>query len=135
MKKTCLEKYGVESYVQTSKFAKNHRKKIIYNDISFDSSWEVIVCEYCEKNNLSYEYQPEIQFKYYYNDKQHIYQPDFLIEGKLYEVKGDHFFDGDKMINPDDRTQDGLFESKHQCMLDNNVIILRREDIEKMREL
>ena len=135
MKKTCLEKYGVENYAQTSKFAKNHRKKIIYNDISFDSSWEVIVCEYCEKNNLSYEYQPEIQFKYYYNDKQHIYQPDFLIEGKLYEVKGDHFFEGDKMINPYDRTQDGLFESKHQCMLDNNVIILRREDIEKMREL
>ena len=50
-------------------------------------------------------------------------------------MKGDHFFDGDKMINPYDRTQDGLFESKHQCMLDNNVIILRREDIEKMREL
>ena len=135
MKKTCLEKYGVENYAQTSKFAKNHRKKIIYNDISFDSSWEVIVYQYCEKNNLSYEYQPEIRFKYYYNDKQHIYQPDFLIEGKLYEVKGDHFFEGDKMINPYDRTQDGLFESKHQCMLDNNVIILRREDIEKMREL
>ena len=132
---TCLNRYNVRSFSQTREFAIKRSKKIIYNDISFDSSWEVIVYKYCEKNNLSYEYQPEIQFKYYYNDKQHIYQPDFLIEGKLYEVKGDHFFEGDKMINPYDRTQDGLFESKHQCMLDNNVIILRREDIEKMREL
>ena len=33
------------------------------------------------------------------------------------------------MINPYDRTQDDKYEAKHQCMLNNNVIILRLDDI------
>ena len=60
------------------------------------------------------------------------YQPDFLIDGQLYEVKGDQFFEGDKMINPYDRNQDGLYEAKHQCMLNNGVIILKVEDIKRL---
>ena len=51
------------------------------------------------------------------------------VDGKLYEVKGDQFFDGDKMINPYDRSQDGLYEAKHQCMIKNNIIILKENDI------
>ena len=44
-------------------------------------------------------------------------------------MKGNHFFDGDKMINPYDRTQDELYEAKHQCMIKNNIIILKENDI------
>lgn len=80
------------------------------------------------------EYQPDIQFEYEYDGKKHIYQPDFLINGKIYEVKGDQFFEDDKMINPYDRTFDGLFESKHQCMLNNGVIILRNKHISNLSE-
>jgi hypothetical protein len=36
------------------------------------------------------------------------------------------------MICPYDRGQDGLYEAKHQCMLNNGVIILRRVDIERL---
>lgn len=135
MKQTCLEKYGVESYSQTNEFASKRRKRIEYNNLTFDSSWEVVVYQYYQKNNISCEYQPEVNFEYYYNGEKHYYQPDFLIDGKLYEVKGDQFFDGDKMINPYDRNQDDLFEAKHQCMISNNVIILRGDDIKKMRDL
>lgn len=70
-----------------------------------------------------------------YDGKKHIYHPDFLINNQLYEVKGGHFFDGDKMINPYDRSQDGLYEAKHQCMINNNVIILKENDINKLKKL
>ena len=123
-KKTCLEKYGVESFSQTNEFAKYHRKQIEYNGLTFDSSWEIIVYQYCKENNIPCEYQPDITFEYEYDGKKHYYHPDFLINGKLYEVKGGQFFDGNKMINPYDRTQDGLYEAKHQCMIKNDVIIL-----------
>ena len=133
-KETCVERYGVEHYSQTSKFAKYHRKQIEYDGLTFDSNWEVIVYKYCKENNISCEYQPDIIFEYEYNDKKHYYHPDFLINGKLYEVKGDHFFDGDKMICPYNRNDymDGLFEAKHQCMLKNGVIILRKGNLHQV---
>ena len=129
MRQTCLERYGVESFSQTNDFAKYHRKQIEYDGITFDSSWEVIVYKYCKENNIFCEYQPDITFEYEYDGKKHYYHPDFLINGKLYEVKGEQFFEGDKMINPYDRTQDGLYEAKHQCMIKNNIIILKENDI------
>ena len=124
VRKTCIEKYGVENYAQTNEFAKYHRKQIEYDGLTFDSSWEVTVYQYCKENNIPCEYQPNITFEYEYDGKKHYYHPDFLIDGQLYEVKGDQFFDGDKMINPYDRTQDELYEAKHQCMIKNDVIIL-----------
>ena len=51
----------------------------------------------------------------------------------MYEVKGDQFFEGDKMINQFDRSQDGLFEMKHQCMIENNVVILKKDDINQIK--
>ena len=132
---TCLNKYGVENFSQSHKHAQKRKKRIKYNNLTFDSTWEVKVYQYCQENDIPCEYQPDIQFIYFYNGKEHIYQPDFLINGKLYEVKGDHFFDGNKMINPFDRTQDGLFEMKHQCMIKNNVVILKGENIKNLKEV
>ena len=133
MKLTCQEKYGVDNYAQTFEFAKYHRKRIEYDGITFDSSWEVIVYKYCKENNIDCIYQPDITFEYEYDGKNHIYHPDFLINDQLYEIKGDQFFDGDKMICPYDRSKDMLYEMKHQCMLKNDVIILRNADIEKIK--
>ena len=133
IKQTNLEKYGVENYAQTNEFTKYHRKQIEYDDLTFDSSWEVIVYQYCKENNIPCEYQPDITFEYEYGGKEHYYHPDFLINGKLYEVKGDHFFDGDKMICPFDRSKDELFEAKYQCMLHNSVIFIRNNEIEKIK--
>ena len=135
IKQIMLDTYGVEHYSQSSEFSKYHRSVIEHNGIFFDSSWEVIVYKYCIKHKLNFEYHPNIHFEYYHNNKKHIYQPDFLIDGKLYEVKGDHFFDGDKMICPFDRNKDELFEAKHQCIKNNEVIILREYHINKIKEM
>lgn len=132
-KDTCKERYGVDHYSKTTEFAHRRRKQISYKDyLTFDSSWELMVYQFCEENNIPCEYQPNIQFTYEYDGKTHIYQPDFLINGKLYEVKGDHFFDGDKMINPFNRNQDDFYEAKHQCMIENNIRILRNCDISNL---
>lgn len=127
--KTSYEKFGETSYAKTHEFAKNHTKKIEYDGLTFDSSWEVDVYKFCKEHNLTCEYQPDITFEYEYDGKKHVYHPDFLINGKLYEVKGEQFFDEKgKMINPYNRNDytDGLAEAKHQCMLQNKVIFLRK---------
>ena len=137
MQATCKKKYGVINYSQTKEWSHKKQKRYKYNNIYFDSLWEVEVFKYCEKNNIPCEYQPNITFEYSYKNTIHKYHPDFLINGKLYEVKGDHFFEGDKMICPYDRDEykDGLAEAKHQCMIKNNVIILKRDDIIRLREM
>ena len=130
--KTCLERYGVPNFMQSPESTKYHRKRIEYDGSTFDSTWEVKIYQYCKENDISCEYQPNIIFEYEYEGKKHYYHPDFLINGKIYEVKGDQFFDENgKMINPYDKESD-LFEAKHQCMLQNNVIILRGEDIKNL---
>ena len=132
---TCLDKYGKKSFSQTSEYHLKKTHKIYSNlfDISFDSSWELKCAEFCFYNNIVFQYQPNILFEYHFNNDTHYYQPDFLINGKLYEIKGDHFFEGDKMINPYDRNQDGLYEAKHQCMIKNNVIILKNAELENLK--
>lgn len=62
----------------------------------------------------------------------------FIVEGQLVELKGDHFFDeSGKMINPfrypewsDEQYEQACaqYEAKYQCMLKNNVRILRSDD-------
>ena len=36
------------------------------------------------------------------------------------------------MRNPYDSSQDAKYEAKHQCMIANNVIILRKKDIDNL---
>ena len=133
-KETCQKNWGVDNYAQSKEFAKYHRKRVEYDNKTFDSNWEVDVYKFCKEHDIPCEYQPNITLEYTYNNKKHYYHPDFLINGKLYEVKGDQFFDGDKMICPYNRDEykDGLAEAKHQCMLQNGVIILRDNDIRNL---
>lgn len=133
-KKKCQEKYGAEHYSRTHECATRRKKRVEYGGLTFDSSWEVIVYKFCHENNIPCVYQPDVQLTYVCDGIEHVYQPDFLINNQLYEVKGDQFFEGDKMINPYDRSQDPLFESKHQCMIQNGVIILRGEQINNLSQ-
>jgi hypothetical protein len=131
-KQTNLEKYGVEYPIQCREVRLKQQTKYDYKNICFDSSPEIALYIYLKDNNIDFEYQPDIRFEYSVNDKTHYYFPDFRIEDKYYEIKGDQFFDDcGRMINPYDRSQDALYESKHQCMKDNNVIILRNNDYQR----
>ena len=67
-----------------------------------------------------------------------MYFPDFKIDDMLFEIKGDQFFKPNgTMTCPYKRKEQTneqytaiceQFEAKHQCMLKNNVVILRHTE-------
>ena len=152
VKAKMLENYGVEHYSQTAEylekckmtnkknygtdwphqnreFMRNMQKRYIYNNISFDSKPELAYYIWLKDNNIKFEYQPNVSFEYEYAGEKHIYEPDFIVENIYIEIKGDHFFKEDgTMCNPYDHSQDKLYEAKHQCMLSNNVKIIRSNE-------
>ena len=135
-RRTCKERHGYDYYTQSPEYHKTAHRKYAnpkYPDMSFGSSWEFKVYDFLTERNVSFEYQPNILFKYEYLGTTHTYHPDFLINGKLYEIKGEQFFKEDgTMQNPYDSSQDARYEAKHQCMIANNVIILRKKDIDNL---
>lgn len=141
MQNTSLLRYGVRHYVQTEDFKnfmhdfnKNHvykrKSKYFYNNIYFDSSWELAYYLWLSENNIKFEYHPDIYFEYSYNNKIYKYYPDFIVNDELQEVKGDQFFDKDNnYINPYNNEKNTKAYNKYQCILCNNIKILRYNDI------
>ena len=119
-----LEKYGVKFVSQLHEIRVKSAQKYTYNDLGFDSKWELAYFIYLTDNNIEFEYQPNIKMPYMFENKERFYMPDFKVNGEIQEVKGPHFFKDGKMINPFDETMNALFEAKHQCMLNNNVKII-----------
>lgn len=120
-----LKKKARENYEQTCqiKYGMQHAPKssYTYQNETFDSSWELAVWIWAKENSVNIKRLP-VSFSYDFNGKVHTYYPDFEIEGKLVEIKGDLFFNAEgKMLNPFLTTDDGLFEAKHQCGLKNGV--------------
>lgn len=150
IKNTIFVHYGVDSYLQTDECKRlrdkknleilgvkypmqNHdirvasQQRYFYNDIKFDSSWELAYYIWLTDNNMDFEYQPNISFEYNVNGKIHKYFPDFKINNEFIEIKGNHFFNefGD-LINPYTKE---LLKEKQQCLLDNKIKILKSEDL------
>ena len=127
-KATIKEKYGVEHFSQSPEFAKVRKHKYEINGYSFDSKDEAFMYNFAKLAGCEVILHPDVRFKYTYNGKEHFYEPDFIINDKYYEFKGSQFFEDKdptkKMINPFDRSQDDLYEAKHQCMITNNVNII-----------
>lgn len=142
-KETLIKNYGSVSYNNREKFKETclklygtlcHSKLYLYDDKSFSSSWELAYYIWLKDHNIEFEYQPNTIFSYEYDGISHNYCPDFKINEVIIEIKGPHFFKDDKMICPFDRKNrtveenkyiDGLYEAKHQCMIQNNVKIIK----------
>ena len=131
--KTCLEKYGVKYIGQSHDIHKKSKQKYTYNNINFDSSWELAYYIWLKDNNINFEYQPNIKFKYIANNKEHYYFPDFKIKNEIIEIKGDHFFDKNgNFRSPFNSLNENIqneYKAKYQCMLDNNVKIIKYNEI------
>lgn len=119
-KKYYMNTFGVEYYTQTQEFHKKSKKHYIYENETFDSFPELCVFIYAKENNISIERCP-VKFEYSYNQCIHYYFPDFKYDGRLIEIKGNHFFENNKMINPYDRTQDDKYDAKYKCGLEHHV--------------
>ena len=145
-----IEHYGVDNYAQSVEYHKKAHKPYMnpkYPDMTFGSSWEFKVYDFLLENHIDFEYQPAISLSYEYKETHHTYHPDFLINGKVYEVKGDNFFRINESTGQEEmfcpyRNKDwpdekydwmcGLYEAKYQCMLANDVVILRSTDIKNI---
>lgn len=130
--KTCIEKYGFRHAMQSNEIQKKQKQKYIYEGIYFDSFPEVAYYFWLKDNNISFEYQPNVQFDYEFEGKTHVYMPDFKVNDEYVELKGDHFLKEDgTWQNPWDHSLDALYEAKHQCAIKNNVKILYTHDYQK----
>lgn len=105
--------------MQLHDYIKKAHAKYIFKDIMFDSSWEMAYYTYLRDNNIQFEYHPNVYFEYIISNKKHRYYPDFILNDKFIEIKGNHLLTGKYKI-PDE---------KIKCMNDNAVNILYYEDI------
>lgn len=126
IKNTMLEKYGKDHNWKIPEFRKNnYNKKYFYDNVYFDSSWELAYYIWLKDHNIDFEYHPKIYLKYDFNGKEHYYEPDFKVNNELIEIKGPHFFnEKGEFINPYNKNLNELYKVKYQCMLKNNVKII-----------
>lgn len=69
----------------------SHRNTYKYNNLIFDSSWELYYYMYLVYNNINFIYKPS-GLKYISNNKEHTYFPDFYTDHYI-ELKGDNLID------------------------------------------
>ena len=100
-----------------------------YQDEYFDSSWELAVWIWAKDHNMQIEREP-VCIEYEFEGKVHRYFPDFKINDQLVEVKGDFFFENDKLISPFDRSKDPLYEVKYKKSLEAGVVYWRKLQME-----
>lgn len=113
------------------------RKRIEYDGNSFDSKDEVEIYEFCKLNGIPCKVAPiAISYSDKYG-KMHKYVPDFEINGRLYEVKGNHLWRNNKLYFPYRNKlskekleeMDARDEAKTRCMIENGVTLILTKDL------
>lgn len=139
--KTCERLYGNKKPIVTPEIQKKCKKRYLYNGIYFHSQPELALYIYLVDHNIPFKYHVSTYFTYEYDGKLHKYYPDFIIDGKIVEIKGDQFFDKNGKMKAPFRSQYKSeeqyiyacknYEAKQKCMQENNVIIFRNNDYQK----
>lgn len=96
---TMRAKYNADSYLESEHFKqhkyqfKNGSSTYIYDNIIFDSSWELAFYIYLKHRNIEFTYHPNTAFTYLEDNKEKHYYPDFKVGENFIEIKGDMFYD------------------------------------------
>jgi len=123
-RKTLIERYGNDNL----NFAQFYR----FDEITFDSSWELAVWIWAKDNGKIIKREP-CYFEYSALGKNFRYYPDFEIEGEYVEVKGDQFFDEKgNLINPWKSTDPEILKNKQLCMEKNKVKVWKQKEIDEI---
>ena len=130
---TLKRRYGVASVQAIPYVIKNRRSRYCYNDMYFDSSYELIYYIWALDNGHNIERCTK-SFEYEVDGTTHLYIPDFIDDGRLVEIKGEHFFNSSgELINPftsDDSIQK-VFKAKGKLMESMNVMVVKNVDVMK----
>ncbi len=94
----------------------HHTHRGYYKNIWCDSSWELAFLVYCLDNNISIK-RNKNAYVYEYNNIEHLYYPDFIVENKLIEIKGYE-------------TEKWKWKLKN-CILDKELIVINKTKIKK----
>lgn len=127
IKETNQNKYGVKNQFQRPEIIefiqKNCKKKCFYDNQFFDSGTELAFYIYYKDKGFNILKCP-YKIKYNVNNKIHYYFPDFLLENKLIEIKGDNLINDVGILC--DRKGNISYQSlmKTKCMWENNVIVI-----------
>lgn len=115
------KKYGTDYPIQNKEVYKRNKNRYYqYNDLIFDSSWELAVFIWYNDKNLNIQREP-CHFDYIdSNGKNHKYFPDFLIDEQIIEIKGTQYLDDNGKLKDKD---------KQKCIEENNVIIWSYNEI------
>lgn len=125
---TNLKKFGTAWYIQKN----NPTSKYKYENIYFDSGWELAYYIYLRDNKINFSYHSK---KFEYKDSVgnlHYYFPDFIVDGKIVEIKGDFLIDEKgNLINPYDKSKEGedILKRKQELMESLDVKILKEADV------
>lgn len=144
-KETCLIRYGVENTFQSKDLMKDailtknknangspFGKRYIYNNIRFDSSWELKMYIYLIDHKINFKHHCE-PIEYTFNGKTHFYFPDFILPCGIIEIKGDQFFKNDGTLYcPYNKDCNDIYAAKQKCMEEHNVIVLTRKDLKNV---
>src|SRR5574344_1163009 len=102
-------------------------KKYGFDNNLFDSSWELAYYIWLKDKGISFEYHTQ-KIEYIGDDgKNHIYFPDFIVNGKIVEIKGDHFFN--EKGEPFNKYTKRSWKAKYDLILQKGGQIFRFEDI------
>ena len=98
-------------------FVNGRTPRLEYNGVILNGNWELIVAKYLDINNIKWE-RPSIPFEYSWENKTHLYYPDFYLpEYDIYlEVKGY------------ERERD-----KCKWKVVSNLVVLKKKDIEDIK--
>lgn len=121
---------GRDKFYSNRQSKSNKCRKYIYNELSFDSSWELAFYIYNIDNNNDIVKCDSQHFTYYYNDKVYYYFPDFILNGEYIDIKGDHFVNSEGvLVSVYKNTNLDKLKCKYKCIIDNNVKLLFYNDI------
>lgn len=132
IKQTNLRRYGVEYNIQSSDIYSKSKKRYLYENTPFDSSWELAY--YIHHKDMNYNISRNINgLIYFSNNKKHIYFPDFILNNEYIEIKGNNLISKDKLhfIDPVKHIETQLLKDKMNCLINNNVKILCYDDIKE----
>ena len=108
-KNTNIKKYGCENPMQNYSIFKNTMKKYKYNNITFDSSWEIAYYIWLTDHNIKFEYQPKfIEYFWSGDNKLHKYYPDFKINNEYIENKRPDLFNKSNLSEEDKKILSSL---------------------------
>ena len=133
LKKTLRKKYNVDNILHLEEYQR--KSKIsrygiqIYENISYQGSYELDFLKYCEQNNILNKISKPKSIKYEFNNKEKRYYPDFYIKdiNLIIEIKSSYFFELHEEQN---------LKKKESCIKQGfSFLFIINKDYEKFNEI